>query len=215
MTRPIVPSSERGFTLIELMVALLIFSLLAAAGTALLAFSVRAQGVQTARLDDIGALNRLAAAMSADFAQATARPTRQTGGGMLPPFIGEAASGSAPMVALVREGWTNLDGAPRAEVQKVEYELDDGRLLRIAYPRLDGAAPYPASPLMDGITGVALRYRFDGAWSDHWEAHDAAQLPQAVEMVITRRDGRRYRQLFLVGTDYRPDPQAQGAGDGG
>ena len=50
---------EAGFTLIEVMIALMIFGMIAAAGVALLAFSVRAQGASGAALDDIGAINRL------------------------------------------------------------------------------------------------------------------------------------------------------------
>jgi len=61
---------EAGFTLIEVMISLLIFGLLSAAGVALLAFSVRAQGATAAKLDDVSGLNQLTSIMTADFAQA-------------------------------------------------------------------------------------------------------------------------------------------------
>ena len=48
-----------GFTLVEVMVALMIFGMIASAGVGLLAFSVRAQGATVERLDDVGALARL------------------------------------------------------------------------------------------------------------------------------------------------------------
>lgn len=208
-------SAENGFTLVELMIALFIFALLAAAGTALLAFSVRAQGVAAARLDDIGMLSRLASAMSADLAQADARPTRDREGVTIPPFAGERGGSGQPMLRLTRLGWTNLDNAPRPDMQKVEYRLSGGRIDRIAYPMLDGAAPLPPSALIDHVADVALRYRIDGAWSDRWEGTKDALLPQAVELTITRSDGRRYRQLFVVGTDYRPHPTSTGGGNAG
>ena len=200
---PLRRPAEHGFTLVELMVAFLIFGILAAAGVALLSFSVRAQAAATAKLDDIGALNRLASAMTADFAQAEIRPTRDEAGLVLPPFLGEAGAGAPPMLRLVRHGWTNLDMAARADLQKVEYRLDSGRLQRIAYPMLDGAASLPAATLVDHVADISLRYRIDGAWSDRWTGSLAAPLPQAVEIVVTRTGGTRYRQLFLVGTDYR------------
>ena len=72
--------TRNGFTLIEVMVALLIFSIIATAGVALLSFSVRAQAASGAKLDDLGALQRTLSIMSADLAQATARPVRDEAG---------------------------------------------------------------------------------------------------------------------------------------
>ena len=42
---------RNGFTLVEMLVSLLIFAMLAAAGVTLLSFSVRAQDVAETRLD--------------------------------------------------------------------------------------------------------------------------------------------------------------------
>jgi len=190
-----------------MMVALLIFGMLAAAGVALLSFSVRAQAATTARLDDIGALNRLASAFAADCAQATARPTRDANGTPLPAFEGGAGSGDAVMLRLVRAGWSNLDDAPRASAQKVDYRLHDGVLERVAYPMLDGAQPLPPAALLRGVERVSMRYRIAGAWSDRWQGSAAAPLPEAAEMQISGRDGTSYRLVALVGTGYAaPEP---------
>ena len=198
MKRP----AEHGFTLIEMMVALLIFGMLAAAGVALLSFSVRAQAVTTAKLDDIAAVNRLSNALAADLAQASTRVTRDQDGTPLPAFQGEAGSGSAPMLRFVRGGWTNLDDAARPSEQKVEYRLESGVLQRIAYPMLDGAAPLAPAALVKGIAKVELRYRLAGAWTDRWQASADAPLPQALEMQVVRADGTRFRAVMLVGTAY-------------
>jgi general secretion pathway protein J len=193
---------DSGFTLIEVMISLLIFGMLAAAGVALLSFSVRAQGVTGAKLDDVGALNRLSSALSADLAQAAVRRTRNEAGDMLPSFVGENGSGSTPMVQFVRGGWSNLDGAPRPGEQKVEYRVDNGALQRVAYPMLDGATPLAPATLLSHVREVRFRYRLNGAWSDRWQGTPQAPLPQALEMRVVRDDGVEYRQLFLVGTGY-------------
>lgn len=208
MTRSPAPDPAAGFTLVEVMVSLLIFGLLAAAGVVLLSFSVRAQTATAAKLDQDTALARLTSALTADLAQATPRTTRAADGGVLPPFTGEAGSGAAPMLRLVRGGWSNLDGAPRAAAQKVEYRLDDGVLTRVAYPMLDGAAPLPPAVMLDRVAQVTLRYRVKGAWSDHWAGTAEAPLPDALELVIHRADGVDYRQLYLVGTGYGKRPDA-------
>jgi general secretion pathway protein J len=190
--------AQAGFTLVEVMVALMIFAMIAAAGVAILAFSVRAQGATTAALDDMGAVNRLSAIMTADLAQARDRPTRDEAGALLPAFTGTASG--VPLIRLVRGGWDNVDAAPRASLQKVEYRLTSGGIERVAYPALDGAAPLPPALLLDHVTAVQLRYRYAGAWSDRWDGNPQASLPQAVELVATRDTGATYRMLFVVGT---------------
>ena len=199
-------SAEHGFTLVEVMVALLIFAILATAGVALLSFSVRAQAISAAKLDDLGALQRTLSILSADLAQANERPARDEGGTLLPAFLGEGSGAAPPMLRLVRGGWTNLDAQPRASLQKIAYRLDGTTLERVAYSRLDGAAPMVAAPLLTGVKAIGLRYRYRGAWSDRWDGGGGVALPQALELRVQRTTGVEYRQLFLVGTGHRPPP---------
>uniref|UniRef100_UPI0035CC824F type II secretion system minor pseudopilin GspJ n=1 Tax=uncultured Sphingomonas sp. TaxID=158754 RepID=UPI0035CC824F len=203
-------AGQSGFTLVEVMISLLIFGLLAAAGVALLTFSVRAQTATGAKLEDVSAMNRLTAILTADLAQAIPRATRGEGGERLPAFTGESSASAAPMLRLVRSGWANLDGTPRASTQKVEYGVVDGALARMAYPMLDGAPPLPPSALLGHVRKVALRYRIKGAWSDRWVGGAQAPLPDALELRVLRDNGIATRQLFLVGTGYgkRPDDRA-------
>ena len=193
-----------GFTLIEVMVALLIFAMLALAGIGILSFSIRAQSATGAKLDDDAALNRTLSALSADLAQAVDRRTRDEQGTTLPAFAGEAGSAAAPMVRLVRGGWSNLDGAARPSEQKVAWTLDGHALERVVWPQLDGAAPLVAAAMLDRVKAVTIRYRFRGAWSDRWDGANGVALPQAMEWRIVRDDGTEYRQLLPVGTGYVP-----------
>ena len=203
--------SEAGFTLIEVMVSLLIFGMIAAAGVAILSFSVRAQGTTGARLDDMAALTRTVSILSADLAQARDRSARDEAGTVLPAFVGQSGSGAVPMLRLVRAGWSNLDGAPRASLQKVAYQVQGGALQRIAYPMVDGAQGLPPAALMTHVRQVALRYRIKGAWSDRWDGANGVPLPDAMELRVQRDDGTLFRQMFLVGAGYVPTVDAPGA----
>lgn len=204
-------ANQAGFTLIEVVVALFIFGLLAAAGVALLSVSVRAQTATSARFDEMAALGRLNAALTADLAQAVDRPARDENGLPLPAFRG---GGSGPeLLGLVRRGWTNLDDAPRAELQKVEYRLDNGVLRREAYGAVDGAAPLASTEMMVGVRQLKMRYRWQGAWSERWDSRPDAPLPQAVELQFVRQDGVALRALFLVGAGYVP-PLPEGGPSG-
>ncbi len=213
VTHPPLPS-ERGFTLVEMMIALLIFGLLAAAGVALLSFSVKAQGITAAKLDDIAAIGRLSSSLSADLAQASDRATRDEDGTLQPAFVGESAADGAALLQFVRGGWSNLDESARPGQQKVEYRLDGGILARVAYPMLDGAAPLRAATLLQSVAAVTMRYRIGGAWTDRWDGSTGIALPEAVEMIVTRTDGTQFRGVYLVGTGYGVAPQAEGGANG-
>jgi len=196
-------SDQAGFTLVEVMVALLIFGMLAAAGVAVLSFSVRAQGATGAKFDDLAGMERTAAIMAADLGQALARPARDEAGTLRPALAGEADG-----VALVRGGWSNLDAAARPGAQKVRYRLSPRGWERVAYLQLDGAAPLDPALLVPGVRAARLRYRYRGAWSDRWDGAVGVPLPDAVELTLVRGGGIAYRQIFLVGTGYAPQPAA-------
>ena len=188
------------------MIALMIFGMIAAAGVALLSFSVRAQAATGARLDRVAAIARLSSALSADLAQAADRPARDGDGTLRPAFVGENAS-----MQLTRAGWSNLDGDPRPTLQKVAWRLTDGVIERQGWPMLDGAAPLAPAAMLDRVRSVALRYRVDGAWLDRWQGDPQVALPQAVELRIVRDDGVAIRQLFYVRAEYRPPEVAPDA----
>jgi general secretion pathway protein J len=207
----VIRREQAGFTLVELLVALLVFGMIAAGGVAILSVSVRSQAVGGAKLDDLSALNRLAAVMAGDCGEAVARPTRDGAGTLVPAFTGEPGSDRVPMLRLVRAGWSNLDAAPRPTLQKVEYRVDGGAFVRVAFPQLDGAAPLPPAVLLPRVRAATLRYRYAGAWSDRWDGAGGAPLPDAVELTLARDDGTSLTQLFLVGTGYAPAPPAANA----
>lgn len=190
------------------MIALGIFGMIAAAGVAILSFSMRAGAATGVRLDGAAAMNRTVSILSADLAQAVDRPARDEAGVVRPAFVGEGGAAAAPMLALVRGGWSNLDGAPRPALQKVAYQVERGALERIAWPEVDGAAPLAPAVLMAGVADVRLRYRIAGAWSDRWDGSVGTALPQAMEIVIVRRDGTHWRELFLVGNGAAPVTRA-------
>jgi general secretion pathway protein J len=191
--------APRGFTLIEVMVALLIFAMIAAAGVGILAFSVRAQAATDAKLGEVAGLARLSAALSADLAQAMDRPTRDPGGTLRPAFAGDA---TGPV--FVRGGRASFDTAARPTLQKVTWRREGDAVVRQGWPMLDGAAPGEAAVMMAGVRSIAWRYRTAGVWTDRFEGTPTRALPQAAEIVVTRQDGTSVRALFYVGVDPRP-----------
>jgi general secretion pathway protein J len=104
-------NQQSGFTLVELIIALFIFGMLAAAGVGLLTYSTQAQAVTAQRLEGIAAERRLTAIMTNDLAQAVPRVSRDLTGTSEPAFRG----GQGPiLLRYVRAGLSNGGERPSA-----------------------------------------------------------------------------------------------------
>lgn len=199
--------SEAGFTLIELLVALAIFALISVAGVMLLRSGSDTQIALKKRLEEMALSNRLTNSLEGDLAQAIARPVRDQSGQPVPAFTQSEASIPNVLFGFVRAGWSNLDAAPRAGLQRVAYILEGGALKRLSWPMLDGTAPTDAAVLLEGVTSVTVEFRDDkGAWRDDWTATDADALPRAIALNVDLVGEPQQRILFLVGPQTRVAP---------
>lgn len=177
--------NDRGFTLVEMLVALVIFALMSAAGVTVLRASVTTEEDVIARLDGQSGQDRLIALFRDDVAQAIARPLIGVGDARQPSFRGEATR-----MSLVKNGWANPGEQARASIQRVEWALADGGAGRTAHLFLDGSDPGQAAMLVKA-GNVRFRYRLGtGAWSDRFEPSERELLPSAVEMTVDA-DGDR------------------------
>ena len=186
--------TRNGFTLLELMVALLIFGMLAAAGVGLLRSSVDAQAATKTRLDALASERRVETLIASDAAQAVPRVTRNEAGDTVQAFDGTAAG-----FELVRAGVDPLEDQTRPGLQKVAYRVEQGRLVRQTWPMLDGAQPNTPATLLDKVAAVTLRYRSKDGWRDAWDPIRPDLLPRAIEMVVRPVQGPEMRYVFLVG----------------
>lgn len=185
---------ERGFTLVEMMVALSLFAGIATMGVALLRSSVDTQAAVQNHLADMGGFNRLRAVMAHDLGQALPRSTRDEAGAEVPAFIGGDTD-----FWLVHGGANGLGGQHRPDAQRVRYAFEDAVWSRASQPMLDGAAMGPGDALARKVTGVALRYRdAAGLWHRSWPTQDGVDLPSAVEVVITRQHSAPLKMLFRL-----------------
>lgn len=196
-----------GFTLVELLVAILLFALLSAAAAGLLRFSVDARGASFARLDTLAATTRARSLLAADLGQAAVRPWRDETGAAHPAFAGNS---DGRLLQLVRRGWRNDGASPRSSLQRVEYRLAGDRLERLSWPMVDGGAANPPAVLVSGVTALTLRFHSDGQWRDRWDPERPDRLPDAVELTITARSAPALRQAFLVAPATPPVTNARG-----
>lgn len=198
-------NDERGFTLVEMLVALSIFAMIAAMGVGLLRSSVDTQDAVQGRLKAMSGINRVRAVMANDLAQAVQRSTRGPSGETVPAFIGSSSG-----FAFVHAGAGAEDGSSRPDVERVGYALTGGEWRRATQPMLDGTALSDGDRLVGEVSAAAVRYRDErGNWSESWTSDPGDRLPRAVEVRLTRTGRAPLTMAFLTAPAVPPPvPQA-------
>lgn len=188
-----------GFTLVEALVSLAIFALLATAGSAVLSQAIDNRFAVKAAADRTADLQRMRSLLRADIGQAAPRRARGSTGRPLPRAIVAAGAPGEPVLTLTRTGWTNPGERSRSSLQRVEYRLVEGRLERRVATHPDGARPGPPQVLYRGLRDLTVTFLRDGSEGPAWLPTPDRPLPDAVRVRATLDGYGVVDQLFLVG----------------
>lgn len=179
-----------GFSLIELLVAMAVFAIMAALAYGGLNSIARTRTQLAKQEDAFRDLMRAVGSLDGDLRETVARPIRGNAGQIVPAFIG-----TSDHVEFTRLGFANPRAEPRSNLQRVLYELDAGTLKRGRYMVLD-RAPGSAPQIIDlHIKTQELRLRYldskSSRWLDAWPpplSTDATSLPRAVQWQLRTDD---------------------------
>jgi general secretion pathway protein J len=192
---------SRGFTLLELIVALALFGTLSMLTYSSLRAMMDGQQQISRESERLAVVQMAVARLGLDIQQTVGRSIRDEYGHRQPALVFGASLGGD--LELTRTGWENPGGGKRSNMQRITYRLDDGELIRESWRVLDrapGNEPFRQA-LLSEVTDFQSRFLDgSGVWHDNWPPPAATPnydlLPRAVEIWLELEDWGRIRRLF-------------------
>lgn len=196
----------KGFTLIEVLIALAVFGIMSAIAYTTLGLTFSNAEMISERMDRLQAVQRTMRYLTQDLSMATPRPVRdELGQNYLPALLVEPANDF--VLAVTHGGWANPAGLPRSTLQRSIYVLEDDRLSRVYFTVLDATiSNNPVSTeILDGVVGIEfVMLQDDNQTTNVWPPVNAsgpfieAIRPRAVEIILTLEDEGEIRRVVEV-----------------
>ena len=197
--------TQRGLTLIELVIAIGVFAL----------FSAMAYGAldrimsQRDRLESEQlfwrTLSLVFLRMEEDLAQARPRSIRDIDGTLLPPLRGQPTDTRAlaePTLEFTRGGVIDLSVGGNSVLQRVGYRLQDNNLMRLSWSVLDRGPQSKATEtvLLKGVEAFSARFLGpNDEWLEQWPVEGVAnELPRGLELTLQLKDRGEFTRSFVI-----------------
>jgi general secretion pathway protein J len=208
---PRLPRSRRrrtgGFTLVEVMIAIAIFVIVAAMAMGGYSQLTKQSAIVDENTARVRAVQTTIQRMTQDFALIEPRPVREPLGDSIENALRADKRTADQVATLTRAGWTNPAGVPRSTLQRVTYRMEDKTLIREYWLVLDRTltAEPVDTVMLDNVNNVGLRF-MDGnrTWHQQWpplgySAPDISRLrPIAVEITLELEDWGKIVRLVEV-----------------
>lgn len=180
-----VTRKSSGFTLLELLIAMIIFSIMSLMAYGGLANMLKSNEATELYDNDLKSLQRAMMFIERDFRQLVARPSRVDYSTLAAAITsGLDAEG---IVEFTRAGNPNPANQLRSSLQRVRYEIDDKQLLRKSWNLVDHEGGEPVEmPLLTKLESMTFRFLDEAnEWQENWGSEkQKAILPKAIEFTV-------------------------------
>ncbi|HET8712027.1 MAG TPA: type II secretion system minor pseudopilin GspJ [Spongiibacteraceae bacterium] len=189
----------RGFTLLEVLLAMAITAMVAVMAYAGLSAAINAASRHGEMVQRLGDVQTAISWLVRDLRESVERPIVDAHDEMRPALIG--GTGDDELLELTRSGWDNPRGQRRSALQRVHYRLDaDHNLWRdnwLVLDRIDDEDHLQQVKLLTGVQSFTVQFlngqsqnaaqqTLGGEWVDHWpqSPSDTEKMPTAVRFDI-------------------------------
>lgn len=194
---------EQGFTLLELLVALSIFSMLSVMAYGGLQTVITTKQISNKNADRVAEIQLFMMRLSNDLRQSVPRTIRDEYGDFIPAM--RSAQNSDESTVWTRAGYRNPAQLRRSNLQRVAYQLEQQKLIRLTWPVLDRAQDTPVlkTEVLSGIDAIEWRFlNYENEWLSDWpdsqENAALSALPKAVEITLEFADWGKVKRLILL-----------------
>lgn len=201
---------QTGFTLLEVLVSVAIFALLAVGAYTVLDQAQQAQAQLDKRSVRLNEVQRAFTLMARDVEQLALRPTRDEFGDPTPLLRADGSGPEESYFTFTRSGWRNPLGLPRGSLQHLSWRLEKGRLKREYSLFTDRAAQTPkrGGTVLAGVKTMNLRFlaTADGLGGNNWQTSwpkDTTNradktVPRALEVTLDVEGMGEVTRLFRL-----------------
>jgi general secretion pathway protein J len=197
----------RGFTLLEVLVAVVIFGIISVLAYGGFNQLSQQSGIIETSATRTRAIQSTVQRMAEDFAMLEPRPVREPLGETLEPALRAGGTRTDTLLDLTRSGWTNPAGLTRSTLLRVTSRVVDDKLERAYWNALDRTmTTEPTTAVMiDKVKTASFRFMDQNqTWHEQWpplgySGGDAARLrPIAVEITLDLEDWGKLVRLVEV-----------------
>lgn len=196
---------QKGFTLIELVVAIALLALMTLMTYRGFDSMLRASDQVQSESERWQAVSMFFERLGADVGQATRRPVRAGDGTLLPEWLGHppgATSEAAVDDRINAQVEFTRKSPPGSDDVRLGYRLRNNRVELMIWRVLDRAPGSTADihPLFEGVKTLRFRYLdVAGKWNDSWPPADKQQvLPRALAVELTLGDDAAMQRVFAL-----------------
>jgi len=191
--------NKKGFTLLEVLIALFIFTIVAIIMTSALHNTLNIQTATEKHAQRLSQLQIALLLVSQDLEQTIDRPITDAKGSLQGAFIGTPTS-----ITFTHGGFANPFGKlNRSTLQRANYHFEKNTFIRETWPVLDQVSRTLSKnrKLLEEVTD--LRFEFldgKGVFHNNWpaEQYPTSNLPRAVRITLTLKNWGKLSQLYLI-----------------
>jgi general secretion pathway protein J len=188
---------NNGFTLLELMVAMVIFSFMSIMAYSALANVFKSNEVITEQETKLKKLQRSMMFIERDLRQLVLR-SRSSGYGQPASPSLDSGLDSEGIIEFTRAGNSNPTEQSRSSLQRIRYTVEEEKLNRLSWNFVDHIDSEPVKMLLlENVESLSFKFLDNkNTWKENWAS--LTEIPKAIELTLEHKNWGKIVRLFSI-----------------